>query len=91
MPKVATILSIVSLCLSSYVIYRNWKKVVLGRVRMKVVNRRDLVNLLLKNSFKYVRTRGGHYIYKRGEDTAVVSIRQNEVITARMIKEYNLV
>lgn len=45
-----------------------------------------------KNGFKLIRVKGDHYIYKRGNDTAVIPyVDCNELLLEKYFKQFNIV
>ena len=54
------------------------------------MNRREITNVLKHNGFIYERSHGGHDIYKRGGQMAVVPRRPNALICQKYIREYDL-
>lgn len=53
--------------------------------------KKDVVKILKKNGYIYVRTHGSHAIYKRGDSTIVVTSNPNAMMWQRLIKENNLI
>lgn len=57
----------------------------------KIINARELGQLLNTNGFVLDRTRGDHKIYKKGDKTVTVNIRNlNRMVAQRLIKENGL-
>ncbi len=51
------------------------------------------INKILKrNGFKLTRVKGDHYIYKRGNDVAVIPyVDCNELLLEKYFKQFNIV
>lgn len=58
--------------------------------KTKDYNMQDFKRLLVDNGFEFVRQKGDHMIYKRGNDTVVATKKPNKMMVRRMIKTYNL-
>ena len=58
--------------------------------KTKEYNTRELNKLLADNGFELVRTRGSHYIYKRGKEEAVTNKKPNKMMARRLIKTFDL-
>lgn len=54
------------------------------------MSRRKIAKILRNNGFRYVRSSGGHDIYKRGGRTAVINVHPNELIIQNYIRTYDL-
>ncbi len=53
---------------------------------------RTFQKLLKQNGFEKVRMKGGHIIWKRGNDVVSVPCHEVNILTAqRMINKYNLI
>ena len=52
---------------------------------------REWKKVLEKNGFKLARTKGDHFIYKRGSEMIVATKNPNCMQTRRLVKEFNLV
>lgn len=59
--------------------------------RRLVFSTKEWIRILEKNGFEYQRTKGDHYIYRRGKDVVVATKDPNCMMTRRLIKEYNLI
>lgn len=52
---------------------------------------RKIDKILKKNGFKVIRVKGDHYIYKRGNDTAVIPyVDCNELLLEKYFKQFNI-
>ena len=58
--------------------------------KTKDYNTNEFKRLLMDNGFTLERTKGDHYIYKRGNDTVVATKKPNKMMIRRMVKTYNL-
>lgn len=58
--------------------------------KTKSYNKREFHRILLDNGFELVRTRGSHYVFKRGEEELVTNKDINKMIIRRLIKTHNL-
>ena len=58
--------------------------------KTKDYSTKEFQKLLNDNGFTLVRTKGDHYIYKRGKDTVVATKEPNKMMVRRMIKTHNL-
>lgn len=58
--------------------------------KTKSYNKREFHRILLDNGFELVRTRGSHYVFKRGEEEIVTNKDINKMIIRRLIKTHNL-
>lgn len=58
--------------------------------KTKSYNKREFHRILLDNGFELVRTRGSHYVFKRGEEELVTNKDINKIVCRRLIKTYNL-
>lgn len=47
--------------------------------------------IAVKNGFVCTRVNGDHYIYDRGLDRMVLTLKQNAVVFDKYIKKFNLV
>lgn len=54
------------------------------------MTRRRFEQLLNKNGYELVRSKGSHFVYKKGGDTIVIPLRLNRMIGRRLIKEHRL-
>lgn len=54
------------------------------------MTRRRFEQLLNKNGYEFVRSKGSHFIYKKGGDIVVIPLRLNRMIGRRLIKEHRL-
>lgn len=52
---------------------------------------RDFKIMIRDNGYEYVRTTGGHSIYKRGVSEISVPKKINKMIAQRLIKENSLI
>ena len=58
---------------------------------MKQLSTREFFQILTKNGFQFVRQKGNHKIWKRGEETvSVPAVRLNRMMAQRLIGEHNL-
>ena len=58
--------------------------------KTKSYNKREFHRILLDNGFELVRTRGSHYVFKRGDEELVTNKDINKMIIRRLIKTHNL-
>lgn len=58
--------------------------------KTKSYNKREFHRILLNNGFELVRTRGSHYVFKRGDEEIVTNKDINKMIIRRLIKTHNL-
>lgn len=58
---------------------------------MRKYTKVEMDRLLRNNGFTFVRQSGGHCIYKRDGETAVLTRNIQEPIALRLIKEHHLV
>lgn len=58
--------------------------------KTKSYNKREFHRILLDNGFELVRTRGSHYVFKRGEEEIVTNKDPNKMMIRRMLKTHNL-
>ena len=53
---------------------------------------REMIKILKKNNYKYVRGKGDHKIYSNGINSIVITVPKiNKMIARRLIKENNLI
>ena len=58
---------------------------------MRKFTKVEMDRLLRSNGFEFVRQSGGHCIYKRDGETAILTRNIQEPIARRLIKEHHLV
>lgn len=58
--------------------------------KTKDYNTNEFKRLLIENGFVFVRQKGDHMIYKRGNDIVVTTKKPNKMMIRRMIKTHNL-
>lgn len=58
--------------------------------KTKSYNKREFHRILLDNGFELVRTRGSHYVFKRGDEEIVTNKDINKIVIRRLIKTHNL-
>ena len=58
--------------------------------KTKSYSKREFHRVLLDNGFELVRTRGSHYVFKRGNEEIVTNKDINKMVIRRLIKTYNL-
>lgn len=58
---------------------------------MRKYTKFEMDRLLRMNGFEFIRQSGGHSIYKRNGETAVLTRNIQEPIARRLIKEHRLV
>lgn len=58
--------------------------------KTKSYNKREFHRILLDNGFELVRTRGSHYVFKRGDEEIVTNKDINKMVIRRLIKTHNL-
>lgn len=58
--------------------------------KTKNYNTKEFQRLLVANGFQLVRTKGDHFIYKRGNDIITATKEPNKMMVRRMLKTYNL-
>ena len=56
----------------------------------KTYTSRTMMKLLKKNGYSLVRCKGDHFVFKRNNQTAVVTKDLNEMVALRLIKEHDL-
>ena len=59
--------------------------------KTKAFNTHEMERILLDNGFELVRHSGDHRIWKRNDDTVVLTRKINKMWARRLIKENNLV
>lgn len=59
-------------------------------MKTKAYTKREFVQLLNDNGYKFVRCKGSHFIYKKDGMTVSVPKKLNSMIGRRLIKECNL-
>ena len=58
--------------------------------KTKSYSKREFHRVLLDNGFELVRTRGSHYVFKRGEEEIVTNKDINKMVARRILKQYKL-
>ena len=58
--------------------------------KTKSYNKREFHRILLDNGFELARTRGSHYVFKRGDEEIVTNKDINKMVIRRLIKTHNL-
>ena len=58
--------------------------------KTKEYSTQEFKRILIDNGFEYVRCNGDHWIYKRGNEVAVVNKKLNKMVARRLIKTHNL-
>lgn len=58
--------------------------------KTKSYNKREFHRILIDNGFELVRTRGSHYVFKRGDEEIVTNKDINKMVIRRLIKTHNL-
>lgn len=58
--------------------------------KTKDYSTKEFQRLLTNNGFEFVRQKGDHMVYKRGNDTVVATKNPNKMMIRRQIKTYNL-
>lgn len=58
---------------------------------MKQISREDFLKILRKNDYKYVRSKGSHFIYENPDGNHItISLNLKSIVYQRLIKENNL-
>lgn len=58
---------------------------------MKQLSTREFFQILTKNGFQFVRQKGNHAMWRRGDQLiSVPSVKLNIMMARRFIREYNL-
>ena len=55
-----------------------------------MVDAKKMKKILQNNGFKYVRSRGSHFIYSDGINTISINKDLNRMVAQRLLKQYNL-
>lgn len=55
-----------------------------------MVDAKKMKKILLKNGFKFVRSKGSHFIYSDGRNTISINKDLNCMVARRLLKQYNL-
>lgn len=58
--------------------------------RTKEYSIHEFKTILNNNGFVLIRCNGDHWIYKRGNETAVINKKLNKMVARRLIKTHNL-
>lgn len=58
--------------------------------KTKNYSTKEFQRLLVANGFTFVRCKGDHFIYKRGNDTIIATKKPNKMMVRRMLKTYDL-
>lgn len=58
--------------------------------KTKDYSTKEFQRLLMDNGFVFVRQKGDHMVYKRGNDIVVATKNPNKMMIRRQIKTYNL-
>lgn len=53
----------------------------------KTYSKREFEQILNNNGYEYIRCRGSHFIYKKGNRTISLPKNLNKMISKRLIKE----
>ena len=56
-----------------------------------MIDAKMMKKILVSNGYKWVRTRGSHFIYSDGVNTISVNKDLNRMVAQRLLKQYNLV
>lgn len=56
-----------------------------------MIDAKMMKKILMSNGYKWVRTRGSHFIYSDGVNTISVNKDLNRMVAQRLLKQYNLV
>lgn len=57
---------------------------------MREYKLKEMKTLLNRNGWEHMRNKGDHYIYKKGNETIVITKVTNGAVAGRLIKKYNL-
>ena len=55
-----------------------------------ILSAKDMKKILLNNGYRYVRSKGSHFIYSNGVSTISINKDLNCMVAKRLVKEYNL-
>ena len=55
-----------------------------------MVDAKEMKKILLNNGFKFVRSKGSHFIYSDGRNTISINKDLNCMVARRLLKQYNL-
>lgn len=55
-----------------------------------MINAKTMKKILLNNGYKFIRSKGSHFIYSDGMNTISVNKDLNCMVARRLIKQYNL-
>lgn len=55
-----------------------------------MVDAKEMKKILLNNGFKFVRSKGSHFIYSDVRDTISINKDLNCMVARRLLKQYNL-
>lgn len=55
-----------------------------------MVDAKKMKKILLSNGFKFVRSKGSHFIYSDGRNTISINKDLNCMVARRLLKQYNL-
>lgn len=55
-----------------------------------MVDAKKMKKILLNNGFKFVRSKGSHFIYSDGRNTISINKDLNCMVARRLLKQYNL-
>lgn len=58
--------------------------------KTKAYSSNEFKKILSKNGFEFVRQKGDHRIYKRGDDIIMINKDLNKMVARRLLKTYNL-